>query len=279
MRVWGGAAAAILLLGQVTATDALARAHRPPPAAKARQVRPATAPESPEARRERVAEQVRDAARAVGFDPELLRAIAMAESSMREHVRNARSSAAGPLQFCTATWMRAVPRFAARIPELAPHAHRLEDLAAREHRLSQSKAPPRQRRAQLAALRREQAAAERAALALRHDARIAARVAAALAQEDAERFRSLTGERPATAGDIYAVHLLGVTVAADLAKAARQRPDASVAAVLPSGVLRANPEIFTAPDGKPLPVRQARERIAARLGPVEPTPMQVAEAP
>lgn len=271
MRIRGGAAAAILLLGQVMAADALARPQRPPPAA--------ATPETAETRRERAAEAVRGAARAAGFEPALLLAIAMAESSLREHVRNPRSSAAGPMQFSAATWLRVLPRFAAAIPELLPHARRLEELAARERKLSQGRIAPRDRRRQFAALRREQAAAQRAALALRHDARIAARVAAALAQEDAERYRSLTGERPATPGDIYAVHLLGVAAAAGLAKAARQRPEASVAAVLPPGVLRANPEIFTGPDGKPLPVRQARERIAARLGPVERTPVQVAEAP
>ncbi|MDI3308243.1 MAG: transglycosylase SLT domain-containing protein [Acetobacteraceae bacterium] len=279
MRVWGETAAAILLLGQVAATEALARSRHPQPSARVQQAHPAPAPEPAEARRERVAELVRSAARAAGFDPELLLAIAMAESSLREHVRNPRSSAAGPMQFSATTWMRAIPRFAARIPELAPHARRMEELAAQERRLSQGKAPPRRRRAQLAALRRERAVAERAALALRHDARIAARVAAALAQEDAERYRSLTGERPATAADIYAVHLLGVGTAAELAKAARQRPNASVATVLPAGVLSANPEIFAGPGGKPLPVRQARERIAARLVPVEPPPVQVAEAP
>ncbi len=281
MQVWCGTAAAILLLGQAVAMDALAQPDHPSPA-KTRQARPAppaTAPESAAARRERVAAEVRDAARAAGFDPAILHAIAMAESSLREHVRNPRSSAAGPLQFSARTWLRAVPRFAPRIPELALHMRRLEELAAQERSLSRSRMPPRERRRQLAALRRQQAAAERAALALRHNARIAARVAAALAQEDAERFRRLTGEHPAKPADIYAVHLLGVSAAADLAKAARQRPKTSVAEVLPAAVLRANPEIFKGPDGKPLPVQQARERIAVRLGPTEPAPVQVAEAP
>jgi hypothetical protein len=227
-----------------------------------------------------VAEEVRAAARASGFDPATLLAIAMAESSLREHVRNPRSSAAGVLQFSAPTWMAAVPTFAGRIPELAPHAQRLEILAERERRLDRLQAPPRQRRAMLKILRREQAAAERAILALRHDVRIAARVAAALALEDSERYRALTGERPSGVGDIYAVHLLGVSAAADLARAGRQRPEASVAEVLPAPVLRANPEIFAGPGGQTLSVRQARQRIAARITPVaEPVPVQVAEAP
>lgn len=258
-------------------TAPVAAAARPRERSQARPATPAAAAEPPEARRAKVVEEVRAAARATGFDPAMLLAIVMAESSLRENVRNPRSSAAGPLQFSATTWLAALPAFAGRIPELAPHARRLEELADRERRLDRMQAPPRGRRAMLVLLRREQAKARRAALALRYDIRVAARVAAALAQEDAERFRALTGQRPAGAGDIYAVHLLGVGAAADLAKAVRQRPEASVAEVLPRAVLAANPEIFRGPDGGALTVRQARQRIAARIGPA--APVQVAEAP
>jgi hypothetical protein len=244
------------------------------------QARPAPRPpaETPEERRLRVAETVRQAARETGFDPELLLAIAMAESSLREGVGNPRSSAAGPMQFTTPTWLAAVHGLADRVPALAPHRARLLALAERELVLSRTRMAPARRRAALAALRREQAAVQRAALALRHDTATAARVAAVLAQEDAERFRRLTGEAPASPGQIYAVHLLGVGAAAALARAERQRPSASVAEVLPPGVLRANREIFLGEDGRPLPIREAGRRIAARLQPAEPPLLEMAEA-
>jgi hypothetical protein len=230
--------------------------------------------------RARVAAAVRAAAAASGFDPEMLLAIAMAESSLREGARNPRSTAAGPLQFTTPTWLAAVHAYADRIPALAPHRRRMMELASRDIALGGSALPPRQRRPVLAALRREQAAARGAALALRHDAAVAARVAAVLAQDDADRFRALTGARPAGPGEIYAIHLLGVGVAADLARAERQRPAASVEGVLPPGVLRANREIFRGEGGRALTVREAQARIAARLRPPETTELvQLAEAP
>lgn len=249
---------------------------RPKPA---RAAPPSLPAETAEERRLRVAEAVRGAARDTGFDPDTLVAIAMAESSLREEARNPRSSAAGPLQFTTATWLAAVYGLADRVPALVPHRDRLRALSARELALGQKKMPRAQRSAALRALRREQTAAQRAALALRHDAAIAARVAATLAQEDAERYRRLTGSPPASPGEVYAIHFLGVGVAAALARAARERPGTSIAEVLPPAVLRANREIFLGPKGRPIAVREARSRIAGRLAPPPPDLVEVAEAP
>lgn len=260
--------------------------HRAAPASRPFRAAPTPVPaETAEAaaadraiRRAETAAQVRAAAEASGFDPDMLLAIAMAESSLRESVRSDRSSAAGPLQFTVPTWLAAVHAFAERIPDLAPHRARLMELGEREAALAGG--PAAGRLAALVALRREQAAARQAALALRHRTATAARVAALLAREDAERFRALTGTPPAGPGEIYAIHLLGVGAAAALARAERQRPGASVAQVLPPGVVAANRPLFRGPDGQPLSVREARGRIAARMEPAQGTTVvALAQAP
>jgi hypothetical protein len=234
-------------------------------------------------RRAAVAAAIRAAAEGAGFDPDLLVRIAIAESSLRTDARNPRSSAAGPLQFTETTWLAAVARFGPDIPEVAPVAAALAALPEREaalgRRPARTRTEVRARAEALAQVRREAAAVRADALALRHDVAAAAKVAVALARDDAARFAALTRRPPNHPGEVYALHFLGVGLAADLARAAAKQPAQPVSRILPHEVLRANREVFLDERGRPVSARTAKARIAARLQlPASLGDVQVADA-
>lgn len=254
----------------------------PPPA-------PPPPPDPRVLRHSGTAAAVREAAVAAGFDPTLLLAIAVAESGLRVEARSRRSSATGTMQFTETTWLAAVERFGPGMPRLEGAARRLAALKTREAALARRHPAPRGNRAEAAALRRdaaalrrEAAATRRAVLALRRDPHLSAAVAAALAREDAGRFAALTRRQPSGPAEVYALHLLGVTAAAELARAAREQPDRRVDRILPPAVLRANREVFLGERRVPVSARAAMERIAARIAlaphDAEPGGVQVAEA-
>lgn len=189
------------------------------------------------------------AASATGVDFSLLVETARRESSFNASARAPTSSATGLFQFIDSTWLETVRRYGAR-HGLGVYASQIGTVDGRP-----SVADP-QTRQQI--------------LDLRFDPEISARMGAELARENGAALERRLG-RPATAGEVYAAHVMGVAGAARLIAAADANAP-SAAALFPREA-QANPWLFKTRDGRD----RSAQALLARLdmpnaGPAPMTP-------
>jgi hypothetical protein len=201
--------------------------------ASPRQVsRTQTAGSSVRAREERptavVGAEIRNAlvsaARTSGVEPHLLFAMAWKESRFNPDARNRRSTALGLMQFTEATWLEVVRDHGQQ--------HGLERfLAALEtdHRTGVIRVTEPRLRSEL--------------LHLRRNPDLSARLAAERLRRNRSTLATSAG-RPATAADLYMVHLLGPAGARRLLVARERTPRAPAARFATEDAVRANRNLF-----------------------------------
>jgi hypothetical protein len=194
---------AVSLVEQLLATPA---AERPPPPVPTRGLQGAIA----------------EAAAGAGVDPAFLIRTAGRESGFNTYARASGSSGRGLFQFVDQTWLAAVARWGVFYGHGAEARQVLFD---------------RHGRAYVADSR-----AARDILALRYEPVFAARIAAAMAGDNAEFLLRALGRAP-SAGELYAAHFLGAGGALQLIRAAYVRPDYPAAWLLPEAA-RANRRLF-----------------------------------
>lgn len=168
-----------------------------------------------------VEQALRRASATTGVDFDFLVKTARRESGFDPKARAKTSTAAGLFQFLEQTWLATVKRHGAK--------HGLSSAASLIRQGSDGRM-------------RVEGASREAVLGLRYDPHAAAVMAAELASDHAAYLRGRIGREP-TAGELYAAHFLGPAGAAELVKAAENRPGASAAALFPAAA-GANPSIF-----------------------------------
>lgn len=169
---------------------------------------------------------VAEASRANAVDFGYLLAQANVESGLDPEAKARGSSASGLFQFIESTWLSLLQRHGAKLG--------LGEFAAA--------VTERHGRAQISdpAIRQQ-------ALAMRNDPRIAAHMAAALAQENRAALEPVLGRAP-DAAELYLAHFLGEGDARRFLAAMAQDPGASAASLFP-GAAAANRAIFHSGDG------------------------------
>jgi hypothetical protein len=175
---------------------------------------------------------IQRASRATGVDFSLLVETARRESAMNPHAKASTSSATGLFQFIDSTWLDMVRRHGAD--------HGLGRYASA---LQSGLADP--------GLRRE-------ILALRTDPEMAARMAGELARENADALQARLG-RAASAGELYAAHVMGQGGAARLIEAAA-RGENNAAAIFPREAA-ANRGLFYTSNGAPRSAQGLLDRL------------------
>lgn len=185
---------------------------------------------------------VRTAERRVQADPLLLLAIAWQESRFNAKARNRYSSAQGFLQFTTRTWLCAIRDFGAR-HGLARYAQAIKTRPDGSVAVENPKL-------------------RRAILRLRTNPELQAVLAAEqLAQKRQDLEARLA--RPAGPVDLYVLHLLGSSGAAEFLTALAQKPEASARTTVGS-VFEVNRGLFVR-DGRMLSVAETYEGLSATL--------------
>jgi hypothetical protein len=177
---------------------------------------------------DRVVSAIETAADLAGVDRGFLTRMAERESGLSPYAFARTSTARGPFQFVSGTWLAAAARWGAKYGLAREAAAIRIGPAGRPYVVDPGLEPK--------------------ILALRHDADLAARLAAEYAAEYATILESLLGRAPSTR-ELYAAHLLGVNGAVRLIRAAAERP-ALAAALLPAAAA-ANPRLFYRPAGAP----------------------------
>ncbi len=173
---------------------------------------------------------IRRAADATGVNFGLLVETARRESALNPHARASTSSATGLFQFIDSTWLDMVRRHGAK------------------HGLSR----------EAAALQGgADAATRQSILALRRDPELSARMAGELTRENAETLRARLG-RDASAGELYAAHVMGSGGALRLIEAAANGAP-SAAAIFPREAA-ANRGLFYA-SGEPRSAQGLLQRL------------------
>ncbi|HZB90056.1 MAG TPA: transglycosylase SLT domain-containing protein [Stellaceae bacterium] len=166
------------------------------------------------------------AALAVGVDRGYLLAVAARESGFDAKAYAPESSAAGLYQFTEDTWLRVVKVFGARHGLGAYVA----SIAVRDDGgVTMAPGPRRER-----------------LMRLRFDPRLAAVMAAELAQDNERRLAHVLG-RPVSPAETYIAHFLGLRQAARIIDAAASRPHQDAARLVPAAAA-SNPAIFGTPD-------------------------------
>lgn len=169
-----------------------------------------------------IASAIRSASKSTGTDFGYLLNTAARESNFKETAKAGTSSAAGLFQFLENTWLKTVkeegPRFG------------LGDYASRifKARTGRYYVPYPKQRQEI--------------LKLRHDPQVAAVMAGALTQKNAEYVGARIGRAP-TQGELYIAHFLGPDGASRFIELAETRPNARAAKQFPLAA-RANPSIF-----------------------------------
>jgi hypothetical protein len=193
------------------------------------------------------------AASATGADFSQLLATAQRESSLDPNARAGTSSATGLFQFIESTWLDMVARHGAK-HGLAREAAAIDRSSGRSR-----VADPEQRAA---------------ILALRRDPELSARFAAELTRENAADLADRLG-RPASAGEVYAAHVLGPAGAERLIRAAAAGAG-DARAIFPKEAA-ANHALFHDRGGAPRSAAALLERFGA--APANPIAAPAPEAP
>jgi hypothetical protein len=183
-----------------------------------------------------VREALQRAAASTGVDFSMLAETARRESGYNASAKAGTSSATGLFQFIESTWLDMVRKYGAE--------HGVGSLASR---ISVSGG-----RAQVS-----DAQTRKAILDLRYDPELSARMAGELARENATSLRSQLG-RDASAGELYAAHVMGPAGAARLIEAA-ERGAPNAAALFPREAA-ANKGLFYV-DGSPRSAAQLLKRL------------------
>ncbi len=176
----------------------------------------------------KVQNAITQASQRTGASFDYLLNTAKRESSYRTGAKSPSSSAAGLFQFVEGTWLKVVKEDGPRLG--------LSNLAKKIHRTSSGKyyVPNRGQRREI--------------LALRHDAKTSALVAAAYTEHNERYIRSRIGRTPSD-GELYLAHFLGPGSAAKMINLAERRPDSPAARYFPSAA-KSNKSIFYK-NGKP----------------------------
>jgi len=231
--------------------QAFVNQHSIPPAGPraaidpANQTRIAPSRPAPAARNsgDAVEQAIAAAARRSTVDFDFLVAQAQVESAMNPSARATTSSATGLYQFIESTWLGTMQRHGSRFG--------LGDLSA------QIGTSPGGAAHVADPARRE------AILNLRNDPKIAALMAAGLAEDNRAHLAPILGREP-DHGELYLAHFLGAGGAGRFLKAMAQDPDQSAAALFRSAAA-ANPSIFYEPGGAPRSLGNVMDRFNARL--------------
>lgn len=169
-----------------------------------------------------VAVAIDKASRATGIAFEYLLATAARESSFRPNAKARDSSAAGLFQFIESTWLKTVKQEGARFG-LGAYADQIVQTGSGRYAVPNAKA-----RAEI--------------LKLRFDPDIAAGMAGAFTQSNAEFLGEKLGRDP-SAGELYIAHFMGADRGADLIDLAEKSPRQRADSHFPKAA-RANRAIF-----------------------------------
>lgn len=180
-----------------------------------------------------------EAAQATGAHGGYLLHIALRESGLNDSAKAPTSSASGPFQFVTQTWLQTLKTYGPR--------HGLEDLAGQINRTSKG----RYEVADQAALRE--------ILSLRHDPRVSALMAAEFTRANEASLSRQLG-REVTQGELYVAHVLGAGGAATLIKTVKTQPDALASVRLPAAA-KANRWLFYKGGWQPRTVASLYEEL------------------
>ncbi len=216
-------------------------------------VRPAPAP---------VVQAIRDGASATGVGFDYLLATARRESALDPSAKAPTSSATGLFQFIEQTWLGTMKNAG---PQLGLQAE--ADAISRQSDGTYAVADPGQKQA---------------ILDLRRDPKVAAVLAGALTQKNAQALQAAMGHEP-TPGDLYAAHVLGAKGAASLIGTAKTFPERAAALDLPEAAA-ANRALFYDRTGRPRTAaelyaslsaaaqgpRKGPRKAESRCGPVPP---------
>jgi len=177
----------------------------------------------------------------VGFD--FLVAQAQVESAMDPSAKAATSSASGLYQFIDSTWLHTMHRHGERFGLGAVAAQ--IDVSANGG--AQVRDPARRA----------------AILDMRNDPRIAALMAAGLAEDNRAHLAPILGREPGS-NELYLAHFLGAGGAGRFLQAMEHNPQQDAAALFPAAA-RANPAIFNRPGGVPDSVAGVMQRLSDRF--------------
>ena len=195
-------------------------------------VRPAPAP---------VVQAIRDGASATGVGFDYLLATARRESALDPSAKAPTSSATGLFQFIEQTWLGTMKNAG---PQLGLQAE--ADAISRQSDGTYAVADPSQKQA---------------ILDLRRDPKVAAVLAGALTQKNAQALQAALGHEP-TPGDLYAAHVLGAKGAASLIATAKTFPERAAALDLPEAAA-ANRALFYDRTGRPRTAAELYASLAA----------------
>lgn len=203
----------------------------PPPAAKPKAFRPLRwlglslrkAPARRSAPTQWVAGAIAQASGVTGVSSSYLQQAARRESAFDPFAQASTSSAVGLFQFIESTWLDLMRKHG------ASYGYEAE---ARAIYIDERGRP---------AVRDPQVRAR--ILSLRLDPHLASIMAGHLTRENAQALQSVTG-RPATAGDLYLAHVLGVDGAVQLMRAAIYTPDRPASAILPRAAAANRPLFY-----------------------------------
>lgn len=180
-----------------------------------------------------VVSSIAHAARITGEDPVYLAALAGRESAFKPHDKASTSSATGLFQFIRETWLSAMKQFGAKL-----------GLGSVSDEIKPT------RRGYVVA----NPARKAAILAMREDPLVSGLVVSEMARNDRVVLEQALG-RPATAGERYMPHFLGIAEAVRMVSLARQHPSAPAADYFRKAA-SANHSLFYAKNGAKYSVAQ-----------------------